>query len=338
MLSTKPGFATLSLRQKGRVLLLGLFLCTLLLPLTLFSGKVQAGIPVKSAIVLNMTTGRILYQKNADLRIPPASLTKVMTSMLVHDALAEGRLTRNTRVRIPREAARVGGSTMNLRAGERVTVSQLLQGTIISSGNDAATALALKVSGRQRPFVNAMNTRARRLGMKGTVFKNPTGLPAAGQLTTARDMMRLASAYLRKYPSAARIHALDSYVFHGRTHPTTNPFLGSRGVNGLKTGFTQASGYNIILTTQRGNNKILIVLLGARTKTKRSVAGNILLTAAHKYPNNARLFRQAVDGNSKRNLVSSERKKIVRKKAHVSKNPKKQPRKSGKTKVRKIRS
>lgn len=338
MLSTKPAFATFMqargpfARATGPILLLLFFLASLCL-----AQAAQAGIPVKAAIVLNMTTGRILYQKNADMRIPPASLTKIMTSMLVHDALAEGRLTRNTRVRIPREAARVGGSTMNLRAGERVTVAQLLQGTIISSGNDAATALALKVSGRQRPFVDAMNTRARRLGMRNTVFKNPTGLPAAGQLTTARDMMRLASAYIRKYPAAAKIHAQESYVFHGRTHATTNPFLGSRGVNGLKTGFTLASGFNIILTSQRGNNKILIVLLGASTKTRRSIAGNILLTAAHKYPNNARLFRQAVDGNAKRTLASSERKKVTRKKTHVSKNPKKQPRKSGKTRVHKRR-
>ena len=295
--------------------------------------QAHAGVPVRAAIVLNMTTGRILYQKNADMRIPPASLTKLMTSFLVHDALSSGKLQRSTKVRVSREAARVGGSSMNLRAGETVTIAQLLEGAIISSGNDAATALAIKVSGRQRNFVNVMNARARRLGMKSTVFKNPTGLPAAGQLTTARDMMRLAVAYLKRHPSAARIHAQRSYHFHRRLRTTTNPFLGSRGVTGLKTGFTQASGYNIILTAERGKNKFLIVLLGARTKNRRSIAGAELLTAAFKYPNNARLFRQAVDGTDKRTLTATS-KKAIKKKPQVRKNPKKQPPRKGKTRVR----
>lgn len=310
-------------------------LLTLLLALAVFlapglAAEALAGVPVKAAIVLNMTTGRILYQKNADMHIPPASLTKLMTSMLVHDALSEGRLSRSTKVRVPKEAAAVGGSSMNLRAGETVTVSQLLEGTLISSGNDAATALALKVSGRQRNFVNAMNTRARRLGMKSTVFKNPTGLPAAGQLTTARDMMRLAVAYLKRHPSAARIHAQPTYQFHNKTYGTTNPFLGSRGVTGLKTGFTLASGYNIILTAESGKNKFLIVLLGAQSKNKRSIAGSELLAAAYKYPNNARLFRQTVDGTDQRTLTASEERKAYKQKPQVRKDPKKQPAKKGK--------
>ena len=303
-----------------RLLFLAVFLF-----LVLGSQAAWAGIPVRAAIMMNMTTGRILYQKNADKAIPPASLTKLMTSFLVHDAIAAGRLSMGTKVRIPREAARVGGSSMHLRTGERVTVAKLLQGTLISSGNDAATALALKVSGRQKNFVDAMNTKAARLGMKHTRFKNPTGLPAAGQVTTARDMMRLSLAYLARYPRAAKISGLKTYYHRGRAHNTTNPFLGTRGVNGLKTGFTLSSGYNIILTTQRGPNRLLIVLLGASSKYRRSVAASALLNAGLRYPNSASHVRKLIDGSSKRQLSSRQK---VYKKKYVAKKKKRTARKS----------
>lgn len=292
-----------------------------------------AGVPVKAALMLNMSTGRILYQKNPDMLIPPASLTKLMTSLLVHEALAEGRLSLGTRVRVTPEAANVGGSSMRLRAGHHVTVDQLLHGIMISSGNDAATALALKVSGRQKNFVDAMNTKARRLGMKNTRFKNPTGLPAAGQVTTARDLMRLASAYLRKFPRASRYHSQKSYTYRGQVRGTTNPFLGRKGVNGLKTGFTLASGYNIILTAQRGNTRLLVILLGASSKGNRLEAGNTLLDAGFKHPNNARLVRSAVDGATTRSLTSTAPQKGKSAK-EVKTAPQSQPKKQGKTQAK----
>lgn len=289
-----------------------------------------AGVPVKAALMLNMSTGRLLYQKNVDMLIPPASLTKLMTSLLVHEALAEGRLSLGTKVRVSSEAANVGGSSMRLRAGEHVTVDQLLQGTMISSGNDAATALALKVSGREKNFVDAMNTKARRLGMKNTRFKNPTGLPAAGQVTTARDLMRLASAYLRKYPRSSRYHSQKSYSWHGQVRGTTNPFLGRKGVNGLKTGFTLASGYNIILTAERGNTRLLVILLGASSKGNRLEAGNTLLDAGFKHPNNARLVRTTVDGEETRSLATTTPQKPQGSR-EVKKAPESQPKKQGRT-------
>lgn len=312
--------SNLSADREKRCCGLRLLFLALLVFLVLGSQAAWAGIPVRAAIMMNMTTGRILYQKNADKAIPPASLTKLMTSFLVHDAIAAGRLSMGTKVRIPREAARVGGSSMHLRTGERVTVAKLLQGTLISSGNDAATALALKVSGRQKHFVDAMNTKAARLGMKRTRFRNPTGLPAAGQVTTARDMMRLSLAYMARYPRAAKISSLRTYYHRGRPHNTTNPFLGTRGVNGLKTGFTLSSGYNIILTTQRGQNKLLIVLLGASSKYRRAVAAQALLDAGLRYPNSATQVRKLIDGKSKRQLTSKQ--KISKPKKYVAKKKK----------------
>ncbi len=208
------------------------FLLVLCLAL-LAPGAASAWLPVKAAFMMNLSTGRVLYQKNPDMRIPPASLTKVMTSFLVHDAVAAGRLSMQSRLRVPREAATQGGSRMRLRQGESVTVDQLLHGAIIASGNDAAAALAVRTAGTQRRFVQQMNAKARSLGMKGTRFKNPTGLPASGQLTTARDMAKLARAYVTAHPRAMRIHGKKSFRHGRRTLTTTNPFLGARGVNGL---------------------------------------------------------------------------------------------------------
>ena len=188
-----------------------LFPAPLLLLALLFSllpgREAVAGVPVRSALLLNMSTGQILYQKSPDTQIPPASLTKVMTSFLVHDAIQAGRLSFGSKVRVPSSAAYAGGSTMHLRPGERTTVQNLLEGMLIASGNDAATALAYRVSGNPRAFVGAMNAKASAIGMTSTVFRNPTGLPAAGQTTTARDMMRLALAYMSSYPGALRIHS-----------------------------------------------------------------------------------------------------------------------------------
>lgn len=268
----------------------------LLLAALLPQQKVLAGVPVRSALLLNMSTGTILYQKAADLRIPPASLTKVMTSLLVHDAIANGRLSPGTKVRVSGEAPMAGGSTMHLRTGEHITVNNLIEGMLIASGNDAATALAIKVSGSQQRFVDAMNTKAQSLGMSSTTFRNPTGLPASGQLTTARDLMRLCLHYLSNYPEALRIHSQSSFEHGRRTLCTTNPFLGEKGVDGLKTGFTVNSGYNIIVTAKRDGTRLLVIVLGGRTKGRREIAARELLDAGFKTPNSAQEVRTHIDG------------------------------------------
>lgn len=243
------------------------------------STETHAGIPVRSAIVYNLTTGALVYQKNPDTPIPPASLTKLMTSMLVHDALHSRRISLHSRVRISAAAAYAGGSTMRLRPGERITVQELLVGMLVASGNDAATALAERVGGSQAAFVAMMNARARTLGMRNTRFVNPTGLPAAGQITTARDMARLARAYMAYCSESHYIHSIASFRHGRRVYFTTNPLLGEPGVDGLKTGFTDASGYNIIVTCARNGTRLLIVVLGGRTKGARNAAARELLYA-----------------------------------------------------------
>lgn len=280
------------------------FFLVFLLLITEVQGA-RAGVPVRSALLLNMTTGQILYQKSPDMQIPPASLTKVMTSYIVHDAIRKGRLSYGSRVRVPVDAVLAGGSTMHLRSGERLTVQNLLEGMLIASGNDAATALAYRVSGNPRAFVGAMNAKAHAIGMNSTVFKNPTGLPAAGQTTTARDLMRLALAYMSSYPGALKIHS-QCFAQHGRrTLTTTNPFLGENGVDGLKTGFTVSSGYNIIVTAKRGGTRLLIIVLGGRSAGRRNMAARALLDAGFKNPADPSAVRRAVDGSGVMNLRHS---------------------------------
>ncbi len=320
-----------SLTSLAQAFLPVFLLCVLILAP---AGEARAGLPVKAAIMINMNTGSILYQKNADKRIPPASLTKIMTSYLVHDALARGTYSLGTKVRIPAQACRVGGSSMKLRTGEKVTIQNLLRGTIICSGNDAATALAIRTAGNQENFVSRMNAKAASIGMKSTRFKNPTGLPASGQMTTARDMARLCLAYLSSYPQAQSFHALSSFEHRNRTLTTTNPFLGSRGVNGLKTGFTMDSGYNIILTTA-GHTRLLIVVMGGKSKTRREIAASNLLEAGLRYPGSPGKIQTLIDGNKKQ-LQTKKKKSSYRSKAVANK--KKTPKSRGTNKKQRNRN
>jgi len=183
-----------------------------------------------------------------------------MTLCLAFDQIKKRRLSPKKLIRISARAARTGGSTMHLRRGERVHLSKLLVGTAVASGNDAATAVAEAVQANPKKFVSMMNARARMLGMRNTSFKNPTGLPAKGQLTTAYDMLLLARYYLKNHPKAIDIHGVATFTHGGYVLQTTNALLGSVcGVNGLKTGWTVASGYNIIVTATRGRNRLICV-------------------------------------------------------------------------------
>ncbi|MFR8277460.1 MAG: D-alanyl-D-alanine carboxypeptidase family protein, partial [Desulfovibrio fairfieldensis] len=177
----------------------------------------RAALPVRSAILVNLNTGRVLYEQSADTAIPPASLTKLMSMFLTLDAVKAGRISLNRKVKVSRQAAATGGSSMHLRAGERVPLVRLLTGMAVASGNDAAMTVAQHVHGNSRTFVRQMNRKARALGMRRTLFKNPTGLPAAGQKTTARDMMTLSRAYLKAHPDAMRFHGTRFFLHRGRT-------------------------------------------------------------------------------------------------------------------------
>lgn len=228
-------------------------------------------VQARSAMLVDLKDGHVLYEQDADTPIPPASLTKVLTLYLVHEAVEAGRLRPEEMVTVSRRAAARGGSQMGLRAGEEVPVSELIKGMAVASGNDACVAIAEHLCGSVEQFVRLMNRKAAELGMRGTVFRTADGLPAEGQFTTARDMAKLAAAYLSRFPYALGIHSMQTYTYRRSTHRNANRLLGTcPGVDGLKTGFVCASGYNFIATANRGGHRLVAVVLGARSPGVRA--------------------------------------------------------------------
>jgi D-alanyl-D-alanine carboxypeptidase len=252
-----------------------------------------------------MSSGRVLYEQNADAQIAPASITKIMTLFLLFDAIHEGRLQLHDPVLVSSRAAATGGSRMGLKTGERVSVGELIKGIGVVSGNDAAVAAAEHLCGDVQTFVRRMNSKARELGMYNSMFMTPNGLPAAGQLTTARDLAKLSIAYLRRYPESLSIHSMTSYTYNRSTHRNANRLLGQcEGVDGLKTGFVCASGYNLAATAKRGDTRLLAVVLGAQTAGIRARETERLIEAGFQTVNGDDPIIRVV-GNGKREVQSA---------------------------------
>ena len=240
----------------------------------------EGSLGVCSAILYDLDRDAVLFEQNADQHIPPASLTKVMSMFLAMDQISSGLASMDNTTVVSRIAARTGGSRMGLNENEQVTVEQLLTGMAVSSGNDASAAMAEYVGGSVPAFINMMNAKARALGMRDSYFVNPHGLPAKGQYTTARDMLTLARAYLHAYPDALRFHNTHVLNYRGRVTWNKNPLLGQYpGADGLKTGWINASGYNLIFTALKGDKRLLAVIMGAPDSQLRSIEAFRLLDA-----------------------------------------------------------
>ena len=255
----------------------------LLVPLlSLWSAEVSGAsyLDTRSAILIDAADGQLLYEQNADLPIAPASVTKILTLYLVFDAIKQGRVHPMDRVSVSKRAANTGGSRMGLRYGRDVTLEELIKGIAVVSGNDAAVAAAEHLSGSVEHFVMKMNIKAKELGMMNSEFMTPNGLPAKGQVTTARDLSKLSLSYIRHYPEALHIHSLTSYTYCTSTHHNANRLLGTcPGVDGIKTGFVCASGYNLAATAKRGDVRLIAVVLGARSPWIRTIETDRLLEA-----------------------------------------------------------
>lgn len=226
---------------------------------------------IKSAIVMDLTSGRVLAMKDPDAAVPPASVAKIMTLYLAYEAVAQGRVQWTDLVPVSRRAWRTGGTKMYLEPNTQVTLGELVKGISVVSANDGAVAVAEYLAGDVEHFVMRMNEKAKILGMKNTCFKNPHGLPAKGQLTTARDMMILSKAYLECFPTSLQVHSLQSYTYHNIKQYNRNRLLGRYdGADGIKTGFVCKAGYNIAATAKRGDHRLLAVVMGARSPGVRA--------------------------------------------------------------------
>lgn len=244
---------------------------TLFLLLVFSTSADAAKLAVKSAAVMDYSSGKILFEQDPYRKIPPASITKIMSMYLVWEALERGRVKMSDKVKVSARADKTGGSTMNLKAGETVTIRELMDGMAVASGNDACIAIAEHFGGVPK-FVGMMNRKAKELGMIDTVFINPNGLPAKGQVTTARDMLKLAQNYIKRFPQALDIHSKRTITHNGRTRKNSNRLLGQyKGVDGIKTGWVNASGYNIVATAKRDGTRLIAVVLGGKSWKVRNL-------------------------------------------------------------------
>lgn len=224
-----------------------------------------------AAIVLDMRTGRTVYEHHADRQQHPASLTKLMTLYLTFEAIESGQLGLDQKVRVSKHAALQPASKLYLKAGQRVSIRHLIRAAAIKSANDAAMVLSEAVGGSQRRFAEMMTAKARELGMTRTRFRNPHGLTSDGHLSTARDMSRLGRALYFHFPEYYNVFGRKYAYAAGKRVNTTNRLLHSyNGAEGMKTGYTRAAGYNLLATASRGTQRVMAVILGGKSSAWRN--------------------------------------------------------------------
>jgi D-alanyl-D-alanine carboxypeptidase len=230
------------------------------------------------ALLFDAADGKVLYAEDQDDQWHPASLTKMMTAYVVFEAIKEGKLKLDTKISCSAFASSQPPTKVGLAVGAQMNVATALQVMIIQSANDVAVMLAESVSGSHEAFVERMNATAMRLGMTRTKFVNANGLPEAEQVTTARDLARLATAILRDYPDHARLWSLLEIHIGKRHFGTFNGLLVNyAGADGMKTGFTCDSGFNVVASATRDGHKLIAVVLGEKTAGQRSLRASSLL-------------------------------------------------------------
>lgn len=244
----------------------------------------EGGINVeaKSSLLIEPTTGKILYENNIDEKFAPASVTKIMTMLLVMEAVDSGKIAIDDKVTISENAKKMGGSTMLLDTGEIRTVEELLKGVAIASGNDAAVALAEYLGGTEEAFVQMMNSRAQEIGMTNTTFKNSNGLPISGHLSTARDIATMSMELLKHKTILKYSSIYMETLSEGRKTPIElvnhNKLVRFfEGCDGLKTGYTEEAKYCISATATRDGVRMLAVIMGAPTYKVRNRDASMLM-------------------------------------------------------------
>ncbi|WP_338776906.1 D-alanyl-D-alanine carboxypeptidase family protein [Metabacillus sp. FJAT-52054] len=287
----------------------------------------------KSAVLIERDTGKILYEKNSDEQLPPASMTKIMTMILIMDAFDKGKLKLTDKIRTSEYAASMGGSQIFLEPGEEMSADEMLRGIAIGSGNDASVAMAEHLGGSEDGFVELMNKKAAELGLKNTHFENTTGLPEKGHYSTAHDMAVMGKELL-KYESITKY--TGKYEDYLRTDTDKKFWLVNTnrlvkfypGVDGVKTGFTNEAKYCLTATAKKGNMRVIAVVMGAETpKDRNNQVTKMLDYAFSQYETHPLYKRSEVIGVQKVskgsdqtvNLVTSEPISLLTKKGENTK-------------------
>ena len=228
-----------------------------------------------ASFIINENTKRIYHNANADTRNYPASLTKIMTLYLVFDALKSKRISISSKFKVSKRATRQPPSKLNLSAGSNITVKNAILALVTKSANDVATVIAENLGKSERNFARLMTRKAKKLGMTRTTFRNASGLPNRGQLSTARDMATLGIAIRKNHPKFFKLFKTKSFIYKGVKYTNHNNLLGSySGTDGIKTGYTNASGFNLVASVERNGQRIIGVVFGgkkARSRDKHMV-------------------------------------------------------------------
>lgn len=248
------------------------------------------------AIVMDSRSGKVLFEKNADELVPPASMSKVMTMIMVFERLKQGRLKLTDEFTISEDAWRRGGapsrsSTMYAEVGSKVSLENLIKGVVIHSGNDAAITLAQGIGGTEDGFADDMTRRARELGLPKSTFKNATGLPAEGHLTTMRELASLTRYIIEVFPEYYKYYGIREFTWNNIKQQNRNPLLGKYpGADGVKTGYIRDAGYGMIGSAEREGRRLIVVVGGMKSRRDRAQEAERLLDFGFRKFRAVRLF------------------------------------------------
>ena len=274
----------------GLRLVLGLALVVLGLRFVLPAQAFETA--AKAAIILDSRTGVVLFEKDADERLPPASMSKLMTAYMIFDQLKGGRLKLDDEVLVSERAWKMGGSQMFVKVGDRVKVEDLIRGIIIQSGNDACVTMAEAIAGSEEEFARQMTEKAKEIGLTNSTFANATGLDAPDHLMSVRDLALLARRIIRDFPEYFKYYSEREFEYGSIRQPNRNPLLqaGVPGVDGMKTGFTDGSGYGLVATAKRDDRRVITVMAGLQSAGQRRTEGERLLEYGFREFQEYRLF------------------------------------------------
>ena len=248
-------------------------------------------IGAESYLLIDAATGDVLASENARMRLPPASLTKIMTSYIIADEIEQGRITLDDRVPISVKAWRMEGSRMFIREGTEVSVTDLLRGIVIQSGNDASVAMAEYIAGGEEAFAGLMTQTAKSLGMNNTNFMNATGLPDEMHYTTAEDLAILTRALINRFPEHYAIYSEKYFSYNDIRQANRNALLWrDDSVDGVKTGHTQAAGYCLVASALENDTRLISVVMGARDERTRAAESQKLLNYGFRYYETVNLY------------------------------------------------
>ena len=272
-----------------------LLICVFALPLAAAQTRQPVPDPpqvaAKGYLLLDFNSGQILAEMNADERLEPASLTKIMTGYVVFREIAAGKVALTDNAYVSERAWRTGGSKMFIEVGKQVAIQDLLMGMIVQSGNDASVALAEHVGGSVEAFADLMNAHAQRLGMTGSHFTNPHGLPDPELYITARDIATVAMAVIREFPEFYAWYSSREFTFNGITQQNRNPMLRrDETADGVKTGYTQAAGYCLVSSSKRDDMRLVSVVMGSPTPNARAEASLALMNYGFRFYESHRLY------------------------------------------------